>query len=313
MVEDHHVPIIEQERQQNVIQLLYEKRRSNKDSSKTYERLHDHIFAGLRFCGYCGSQMVATLDKERRGGYRPSIYICTRKRRFKDCENKYVSDIVVGPFVLNYIANILKAQNNFGKSTPIETFERKLLRGDIFKDVEHIESVGLREMYDMIRRGEFSDSIYAPEKRETEVSESERQKDLLLSEKRKKERAIARLQSLYLYNDDEISQSDYIITKKTLEDDLNTIDAELEKLEKSSSFISLSDDDFMAKASMFIVTNQLQGRRSINYVSLLKSVDKKLLKSFVNSIIQKIVIQNGKITEIQFRNGINHQFLYKAD
>lgn len=120
-----------------------------------------HIFAGLLYCGYCGSQMQSTIDRERADGYRPSIYACSRKRRFNDCPNKYISDVTLAPFVLNYIANIIKAQNNFGKSTQLATFERKLLRGEMFSDVDHIETIGLTEMYEMLKRGHLSDAVYS--------------------------------------------------------------------------------------------------------------------------------------------------------
>lgn len=314
LIEDHHPAIITVERQNRVLEILEVNRRSNQRSAKKYVRKNTHIFAGLLYCGYCGSQMQSTIDRERADGYRPSIYACSRKRRFDDCENKYVSDIVVAPFVLNYIANILKAQNNFGKSTPIDTFERKLLRGTMFAEVDHIEQVGLTEMYDMLRRGGLSETVYTSQRIKSMEADKETadERDLLAAEKRKKERALARLKSLFLYNDEAISEREYLLEKKSLEDSISGIDNRLEEIERSSSeHFSLTDDEFMAKASVFIMTHQLQNKRFIEFAKLIKKIDSHVFKEFINSVVQKVVIKDGQVVSIRFKNGLEHKFLYK--
>ncbi len=313
IVENHHPAIISSERQKRIAIILENNRRSNRKSAKKYVRKNIHIFAGLLYCGYCGNQMQSTIDRERADGYRPSIYACSRKRRYDDCENKYISDIVVAPFVLNYIANILKAQNNFGKSTPLDTFERKLLRGTMFADVDHIEPIGLTEMYNMLRQG-VSDAVYSSQRISSIEADKETadERDLLAAEKRKKERALSRLKSLYLYNDEAISERDYLLEKKSLEDAIKKIDKRLEEIERSSSkHFSLTDDEFMAKASIFIMTHQLQNKRFIEFDKLIKKIDPQIIKEFVNSVVQKIVIKNGRVTSIRFKNGLEHKFLYK--
>lgn len=313
LIEDHHPAIITAERQNHILEILEGNRRSNRRIAKKYIRKNTHIFAGLLYCGYCGSQMQSTIDRERADGYRPSIYACSRKRRFDDCENKYISDIVVAPFVLNYIANILKAQNNFGKSTPIDTFERKLLRGTMFADVDHIELVGLTEMYDMLRRGSLSETVYTSQRIKSMEADKEAadERDLLAAEKRKKERALARLKSLFLYNDEAISEREYLLEKKSLEDSISVIDNRLEEIEHSSSHFSLTDDEFMTKASVFIMTHQLQNKRFIDFAKLIKKIDSHVIKEFINSVVQKIVIKDGLVASIRFKNGLEHKFLYK--
>lgn len=274
------------------------------------------IFAGLLYCGYCGSQMQSTIDRERADGYRPSIYACSRKRRFNDCPNKYISDVTLAPFVLNYIANIIKAQNNFGKSTPLATFERKLLRGEMFSDVDHIETIGLTEMYEMLKRGHLSDAVYSAARIQDSEADQKAadERDLLASERRKKERALDRLKSLYLYNDEAISERDYLVEKKSLTDSIDKIDKRLEEIEHSSSHhFTLTDEEFMTKASVFIMTNQLQGKRFINAEQLLRQVDTRVVKELLASVVQKIVIRDGKVASIRFKNGLEHKFLYKSE
>ncbi len=313
-LENHHPAIIEKERFARVNAYLKDNRRSSRNTAKTYVRKNIHIFAGVLQCGQCGSPMQSTVDKEREGGYRPSIYACSRHRRFSDCPNKFISDIVLGPFVMNYISNIIKAQKNFGRSTSIETFERKLLRGETFSDIESIETVGLQEMYNMLR-AEGRDNVLYSSKTVTKIEEASGEPDeqsLLLAEKRKKERALARLKSLYLYDDEAISERDYIIEKKSLEDQLAEIDRKLNAFEKNSSgHFTLSDEEFLAKASFFLVSQQLRDKRFINFDAFVRKTKPKILKEFVNSVIKKIVVSDGKIMAIRFRNGVEHRFLYK--
>lgn len=311
LVEDHHVPIVDRERWESVNNQLKANRRSNKDGPRTYTRVNTHIFAGILICGKCGSQMCATIDRERDNGYRPSIYLCSRHRRFNDCPNKYISDIVVGPFILNYVANIIKAQNNFGATTSLETFEKKLLRGDVFSDVKGIDKAGLQEMYDMLRAGKFGTDIYEP-KNVTIDDTAINERDLLLTEKRKKERALARLKTLYLYSESDMPETEYFIERKTITDELEQIDARLEEIEKNASAsFSISDEDFIAKASYFIMSQQLLTKRYVNFDTMIRKIDTKIVKDFINSVVKKIVILDGKILSILFKNGIEHKFLYE--
>ncbi len=310
LIKNHHEAIISEEQYAKACEIRKSQRRGNGDGPRYYTRVNTHIFAGLLECGACGSQMVSTVDRKRNDGYRPSVYLCSRHRRFNDCPNKYISDIVIGPFVLNYIANIIKAQNNFGESTSIQMFEKKLLRGDMFKEVSGIESTGLREMYDMLRSGKFQKDLYEP-KRFIEVNTEEKERELLMVEKRKKERALARLKTLYLYNDDTISEKDYLIERKQITDELERIDKRLNELERDAlTSFTVSDDEFMQKATYFIMSQQLTSKRFIDFVSIVRNIDTTMVKDFINSVIKKIVIDDGKITSILFKNGIEHKFMY---
>ena len=83
----------------------------------------------------------------------------------------------------------------------------------MFADVDHIESIGLTEMYDMLKRGNLSDAVFSSARiqdAETDQMAAD-ERDLLASERRKKERALDRLKSLYLYNDEAISERDYLV------------------------------------------------------------------------------------------------------
>lgn len=256
--------------------------------------------------------MASTIDRPRSDGWRPSVYICSRRRRFNDCQNKYISDVTIGPFILNYVANIIRASNSFGKTTSIETLQKKLLRGDYFSDVDHIGQAGLEELYNHLR-----DSVGLLEYKSQPVDAAEslsaiNEKDLLLSEKRRLERVLNRLKTLYLYSEDTMAEKDYIIERKTIADFLEEVNAKLESAEKTAAdSLSLFDDEFMAKAHYFVMAQQLQDKRFIDYEKFIRKIDPQIVKDFINSIVQNFCIKDGRIMSILFKNGIEHQFFYK--
>lgn len=313
--QNHHPAIIDKERQDRVLEKLASQKRGGweMDRGKSYMRKNVHIFAGLISCGVCGSTYQSTSDKMRSNGYIPSVYLCARRRRFSDCDNSSVSDAYLGPFVLNYVANIIKIQNSFGKSTSVDTLESKLLRGEALAGVTGIEQKGLLELYDLLRQ-KFTDVEFTPsllKSNETKKPAID-EKDLLLSDKRKAERALQRLQQLYLYEDDEkaISDKEYVIQRQEIQDNLARIDKRLAEIEKSESKRNISDDDFVKQATYFIMVNKLNDRRYVNYSKFIQSMDKAVIKEFVQSVISKIVVLDSKIVSIRFMNGIEHKFLY---
>lgn len=312
MVENHHPAIVTRERQNHIAAILQSKKRGSVGSGETYQRKNTHIFAGLLKCGTCGSTMVSTVDRPRSDGWRPSVYICARRRRFNDCQNKYVSDVTLGPFILNFIANLFKASNSFGKSTSIETLEKKLLRGDVFAQVEHIERPGLEELYNHLRSGFDALAFDSPAVASAESGTELQERDLLLSEKRRFERALNRLQSLFLYGEKAIPEKDYLVERKRLTDSLEDIDARLDELEiQEAASLTLSDEEFMAKASYFILTQQLQDKRYVDYEKFIRKIDPQIVKDFMGSIVQNFCIKNGLTTSILFKNGLELRFSYK--
>lgn len=313
LVLDHHPAIVTPERQEIIATMLQSKQRGWAGAGMTYQRKNIHIFAGLLKCGCCGYTMIASPDRERSDGWRPSVYKCSRQRRFGDCDNKYVSDVTLGPFALNFIANLIRASNSFGKSTSIETLEKKLLRGDMFSQVDHIERPGLEELYTHLRSG-FDPLAF--ETRTVDAAESGaalQERDLLLSEKRRLERALNRLKSLFLYGEEAMAEKDYLVERKQLMDALEEKDAQLEELEAEvASSITMSDEEFMAKASYFILSQQLQDKRFVDYEKFIRKIDPQIVKDFLNSVVTNFCIKNGLTASILFKNGLEVQFSYKA-
>lgn len=310
IVKEHHPAIVPKERWRNVVLTLERNQRGWGTSGKTYNRKNIHVFAGLLTCGCCGANMSATSNgRELKGGYRPSIYACMSHRKNNGCLNKYITDTTLGSFVLNYIANLIKAKESFEKTTSPETLQKKLLREDMFENVACIKEYGLMELYSLYK-SQVSGIKYTPKLSAEEDADNASERDILLSERRRIERALSRLKSLYLYSEEDMAEKDYIIEKKQLE----KVNARLDELSEGlTSQFSISDDELMSKASYFIMSQKLSDKRFVNYRRLLEETDPRILKDFINSVSSNFCIENGKIRSITFKNGIIHEFVYKDD
>lgn len=315
LVVDHHPAIVDVERWQRVTAYLEHNRRGWQSAGKTYTRKNVHVFAGLLTCGVCGSVMSATSNcRTHKDGYRPSNYACMSHRKNSGCTNKYITDTKIGPFALNYIANLIKARESFGKTTSPETLQKKLLRGDMFKDVVCIKEHGLLDLHSLYR-SQVSGVKYQPPRMAAEDGENPAsERDILLTERRRLERALSRLKSLYLYSEEDMSEREYVIEKNNLSESLGKVNARLEELEKGlTSQFSISDEELIAKASYFIMSQKLTDKRYVDYKKLLKETDPKILKDFINSVSSNFCIKNGRIESITFKNGIIHEFVYKDE
>lgn len=314
LVVDHHPAIVDVERWQKVGALLERNRRGWLYQGKTYTRKNVHVFAGLLTCGVCGGTMSATSNcRTHKDGYRPSNYACMNHRKNNVCTNKYISDTKIGPFVLNYISNLIRAKESFGKTTSPETLQKKLLRGEMFKDVVCIREHGLMELH-ALYKSQVSGIKYTPPTVAEDGEPQASERDILLTERRRLERALSRLKSLYLYSEEDMSERDYVIEKNSLTESLSKVNARLDELEKGlTSQFSISDEELIAKASYFIMSQKLLDKRFVDYKRLLKETDPKILKDFINSVSSNFCIKNGRIESITFKNGIIHEFVYKDE
>lgn len=73
----------------------------------------------------------------------------------------------------------------------------------------------------------------------------------------------------------------------------------------------ISSDDFIQRASYFVMVEHLLDNKYIDYKKLTKSIDSSIQRSFFLSVIDKIVITHSKVTSIAFKNGIISYFSYK--
>ena len=311
-IENHHVPSISHERFDRIQFVLKRNKRGGVPDGETYIKKNIHIFAGLLRCGKCGSNMSATLDRRRADGWRPSIYACAKHRNNASvCSNKYISDRVLGPFVLNYIANIIRAKNNVSDFTSLETLERKLLRGGTFSEVDHINQDGLSDLRELLLSGK-SGMEYRPSVVFNEQPNSVSEREILEDRRRKKETALNRLKALYLYGDEETPEKDFIIEREKIMSEITEIEARLSELQREEVDGPVSSAEFIQKAAYFIMVEKLLDDRYVDYEKYIRRIDPSVPRNFLQNIIEEIEIDDGRVVSISFKNGMTHKFSYKA-
>lgn len=275
-------------------------------------RSNCNVFAGLIVCGKCGANyQVTTKDRRRGNGFRPSSYACTGKYQKKHCDNLNVSDVKIGPFMINYIAAMVDAARNRKFIKDVESLEQVLLSHISFSDVAGIATDSLQETLDLISGYNVSKgSIWSAKTLSEEQQVNADSKQSELNEKLQKvNRAMERLKKAYLFSDDGIDEKEFLEMKSSLEADRVKIENEIKGL---SVPIATNVDQvaFIKSASEFLLMHKMNSGEFVDYKEL-ATLDEESLKQFMNSVIDHIVVRERKIIEIVFVNGLSHTLLYK--
>ena len=313
LVPDHHPAIFTLEEHEAMLQLLKKNLRSFENPiGRPHSTDNIHLFSGIVYCGKCGSKMTSTPGRLHADGYRTSTYSCPKRRKTKDCDNPSVNDLIIGEFVINYILNMLNAKSGFSKIRNPEALEKKLLFGSTFAEVDHVEENGLNEFYNLLSRYGSDDSytfaIRKPRKKRAAVDP---EIEKLRREKEKHERALKRLQNLFLYSDSPISEKEFIIKKSEISKNLEDVNSMLGMVSRGADSV-LSDEEFVKQASHLLISKELSDRQYIYFKKLVQSVSPEILKTYMETILDSVMVIDGRISSIVFRNGLTHKFIYKA-
>jgi hypothetical protein len=262
------------------------------------------MFAGLLKCDCCGRNLKANIAKLRASGIQYCAYFCSTKYEHNGkCTNGMnYHDELVGEFVFNYISNIINAKKVIASVRSPKELEHHLLFGSCFADV-----VGIAEI----------DSLYNSLKANSartynntqNVSADVDVSDKIQADIAKKERALERLNKLFLFDDEAMSEAEYIVTKNKLRQEIAELNDKL--AEMSVPVSSVSDDRFIINASDLILLKFFEAGEYIDFIKLVEIVDKPAIREFAMSVISKISTNNHKITSIEFANGSIHHFAYK--
>lgn len=311
MISDHHPAIFTLEEHEKMLSILNENSRQRNSVGKQCKRQNVHIFSGIAFCGKCGCKMVSTPGKLHADGYRPSNYSCPKRRKSKECDNATMNDTVIGEFIINYILNMLTAKKTFSSITSPEQLQDILLHGSTFNGIATIDGNGLNEFFNLLSRydsdNSFVFSIRKPRKKKAVVDP---EIAALRKEKEKQERAMQRLQDLYLYSENAISEKDFIIRKSTISKRIEEINSQLGMTTKNSDTL-LSDEEFIRQASHLLIQKELQGKQYIYFKNLAQNVSPEVLKTYMDTLLDSIHVIDGRVSSITFKNGLTHKFTYK--
>lgn len=309
LVENHHVAAIPKERFDRINYTMRRNKRGGNQRGVSVQRKNEHIFAGLLECGICGSKMTSTPGKRRSDGWSPSNYGCFNRRKGpSSCSSKFVSDISIAPFVIQYLTNMIRVRCVDADKISLTELSKLLLQDDIFDEVSHIKQDGLFQFRGLLQSGavglEFTQkAIY------TEEPPVADEREILEDQRRRYATAMNRLKALYLYGDEELPEKDFIVERKRILDAIAEIDEKLTKFEGEPELDFGAD--FTKKASYFIMVDTMLSDKAIDPVEMVRSIEPEVIKSFLNTVLSKVVVTNGHVTEIHFKNGMAHKFIYK--
>lgn len=138
--------------------------------------------------------------------------------------------------------------------------EERLLYGGSFKDVQHISEDGLNEFYNLLSRyGSDSSYIFSVKRPRKKKAAVNPEVEALRKDKEKQERALKRLQDLYLYSERAMTEKDFIIQKNEISSRIQEINTRLGMVTHDANS-TLSDEDFVRQASHLLITkNSLAG------------------------------------------------------
>ena len=311
MVENHHPAIFTMEQYEKIHAILENNKRYNNTSDQKHMTKNVYVFGQICYCAKCGVKMTSTSGRVQADGYKTSIYHCPT-RRTKGCSNSSVNDLIIGEFVINYVSNIINAKKTFSTIISPEALQSVLLRGQTFKQVQNIDKTGLNALFDILGRfkGDASFVMTSNNRRKRVKFDSEIV--ALKKDKERHERALKRLNDLFLYSDKPMSEKDYITQKAEITERIDEIIRKL-GIKTASEDEMLSDDDFIRKASHLLISSRLQDKQYIYYKNLARDVSPDILKEYINSIIDNIHLNDGHVSSITFKNGITHEFEYKKE
>lgn len=294
VLEDNHIGIIDKDVWEKANSIM--DKNAERSNSHFRENSKTHIFANIIECGECHNNLYSKADRPNEDGYQPSFYWCSGRYNHLGCEQKTVSEKIVGDFVYNYMSAIIKLSNKASKME-YNTFENEIMRNKSLKNVKAIE--GLYDIYNNIYK---KDNL----KLNVETESNSLEIEMLKAEKNKYERALVRLEDLYLFDDESMSEKDYLIKKNRLNEKLKEVNIKIKKMSKSE----VANEDLFKIGSNLIMSDIFMNDENIRNKELILKVGRDILKEFVNSTIDKIYVLDKKVTGIKFKNGIENKFIY---
>lgn len=305
VLENNHTAIVSSEQWDKCNRIM--DANAERNTSDFRGNVHTHIFSSILKCADCGRPFIASKDRPRKDGYAPSKYRCQSRMRGLRCQSKMGNDDKIGSFVLSYISNFMHATTSMADDASIDSFESQLLSGDAFKKVKSLDKAYLNMTYTTILYNQNKDLFYEQlddlEAAETKCYDYE----ILLDQKAKLERALDRLKKLYLFDEEGLSEKEFLVQQKDLKDQLEGIN---QKLKQSPAPALEHDITDLQKLSNFILMHELNCMDKIEIKSLLDKMDKETIREFITSIVKEIVIKDGKVISILFHNGLINRFIY---
>ena len=205
-------------------------------------------------------------------------------------------------------------QERITKNHSYRDMESILLRGKYFKDIEHVNKDDIKSTYKLLVNNlPVVNYKMQDESEEKDVSFKDRY-DIYKAEKEKHENALKRLDDLFLYAEDSMPKKDFVLKRQEITNKIEEINSKIQGLHaEENTFIDNKEFSLKAKASFYLITQEIGNSKNIDVRYLLENVDKSVIKDFLSTIISEISVDHKKIHHITFKNGLTHHFEYKEN
>jgi hypothetical protein len=294
IVPDHHPAIFSRDEEAKIQQIAAENRKLVRRGARTRSAFHRLIY-----CGICGSVMYVMKERPQPDGYIPNRYICRFSRIKANCNNKTIAEPVVGDIVINTINAVIYADRHPDIASP-DDLERLML--SLLPNVVSIK--GVDDLYHHLRtRGEVND--YVPD---APVSDPAGPDPSIRDEISRQQRALERLQELYLYSDKSMSRTEYMQKREIILAKISELQLLIEKENKNEA----SDYDLLYMGSNVLLSAVLGTGEKINYRDISKACDQDVLNDYFSHVLQEITVFRGKVISVTFVNGYSLHFGYEA-
>lgn len=274
-----------------------------------------NIFAGLIRCSVCGADyLVGKKDKRRKNGFTPSIYYCGSKTKAIHCKNLNVSDVKIGPFMINYISAMVRVSNERRKIKSPEDLESMLLSDKaVFGEIAGLSSDSLNSTYELLTGKSVTSGAlwHADLVDQGGTADGSAEIAELKNQIQKYERAKERLEDAYYFSDDSMSEKEYLEKKNRFDSGRVAAENKLKKLTETHIAAGVDESSFIKSASAFLLTHKIRAGSHIVYSDLAGMIEEESIKEFFNLVLDHIIVKDRHVTKIVFANGLSHKFIYR--
>lgn len=257
----------------------------------------EHLFSNLISCGECGRMLHYRKDRRRKDGYAPTIYTCVgHYLRFGCTNGANLSDMVIAPFVLQYVSNVNKLSTMIDSIQTSEQLEQVLL----YRMPEGMHIANLSTLYGLYTRANVEPVPGNVVMIKAAALQAKMEKDKALG---KYYKALDRLKDLYLYGDSDISKEEYTTERKKIENKIAALTTASTEIERQIS-PALDADRRKYKTVFRMVANQA------HYKAIIEKCGLHLLAEFFHDCLEGITTNHRQIVRITFKNGVSHNFSY---
>jgi len=306
IVTDNHPGIIARDQFDRVQGILYDNFRG--DSQKQRESVKTSVFSKLIACGECGRHYIAGSDKIRKNGLIPSRYRCVGYHHGEPCKGS-IGDVVILPFIFNYLANYYKLTEMINSKMRIGTIRKILLCGVPFirvMDIPDDDIIAIKEY--LIKANEKTTPYQHEIKKKLSIV---KRSDPLEAELKKQETALVRLQELYLYSADSMSQKDFVLKKTDIEYNISSLKSQMAEKSNDTKESSIDDGMKFIKGLALLRKMMSEHNQSYSYEDLVHRVGVGNLHHIANALISKITVGDGVPIKLVFKNGMVHHFTWQ--